>query len=234
MLGQGLSVLDVGCGTGAITAGIADAVGPEGCVIGVDRDEVLLELARKEHANRRNLRFEHGEATTLLFDAQFDIVTASRTLQWIAEPALAIEKMKRAAKRGGMLVVLDYNHLGNKWEPDPPHAFNQIYKAFLAWREANQWDNEAAAHLPELFRSAGLVNVASLVQDEVVKRGDPDFAERSFLWVGTMEHVGGQLIAGKFCTAAELEEGRDIYRSWAETDLLKQTLAMKAVIGVVP
>src|SRR5260370_11588231 len=98
LLRPGLSLLDVGCGTGAITAGIAEVVGPNGCVIGVDRDAALLELAREEHAAFPHLRFELGDATNLNFRSQFDIVTAARTLQWIAEPILAVANMKKAAK----------------------------------------------------------------------------------------------------------------------------------------
>src|SRR5207249_3817462 len=90
LLQPGFFVLDVGCGTGAITAGIAKAVGPYGFVTGVDRDEVLLELARTKHDMYPNLHFEYGDATALGFRAQFDVVTAARTLQWIADPALAI------------------------------------------------------------------------------------------------------------------------------------------------
>src|SRR5262249_39580324 len=162
---------------GAITAGMAKAVGPDGHVVGVDRDEMLLELARTEHAAIPNLRFERGDATTLEFRSQFDIVTAARTLQWIAEPRLAVAKMKQAAKRSGALVILDYSHASNRWEPDPPPAFRVFYNAFLAWRNANRWDNEMADHLPELFRSAGLVAVKSCVQDEVARRGEPEFVE---------------------------------------------------------
>src|SRR5215813_10094942 len=74
LLRPGLSVLDVGCGTGAIAAGIAKAVGPSGYVVGIDRDEALLDLARTEHAMLPNLQFECGDATALSFRAQFDIV----------------------------------------------------------------------------------------------------------------------------------------------------------------
>src|ERR1700677_1725631 len=90
VLRSGLSVLDVGCGSGAITAGIAEAVGPRGFVVGVDRDQANLELGRREHPAVPNLRLELGDATSLTFHAQFDIVTAARTLQWISEPGLAI------------------------------------------------------------------------------------------------------------------------------------------------
>ena len=234
LLRQGLCVLDIGCGTGAITAGAAKTVGPHGRVIGIDRDEVLLELARTEHASIPNLRFEYGDVTTLTSCAQFDIVNAARTLQWIAEPALAISKMKQAAKPSGVLVVFDYNHTSNKWEPDPPGEFKLFYNAFPAWRSTNRWDNEMAEHLPDLFRSAGVVEVKGQVQDEVVERGEPDFPERATLWSDVIGNVGGQLATAGFCTKHQVEAARECYDSWAKTALLKQTLAMRAVTGIVP
>lgn len=227
-----LSVLDVGCGTCAITVGVAKAVGPHGHVVGVDRDESLLNLARTEHALLPNLQFACGDATSLTFHAQFNIVTAARTLQWIADPALAISKMIQAAKPAGVLVILDYNHAANAWFPDPPPEFQLFYSAFLAWRQANGWDNQMADHLPELLRSAGLADVESSLQDEVVERGEPDFAERSALWSEVIEKVGEQIAKAGFCTEFQLEGARRRYDSWAKTALMRQTLAMRAVTGV--
>ena len=80
--------------------------------------------------------------------------------------------MKTAVKTGGSLVVLDYDHVHNEWHPDPPTEFRHFYKAFLAWREANRWDNKMASHLPELFQIAGLAEVESHIQDEIVERGE--------------------------------------------------------------
>lgn len=232
LLRPGLSVLDVGCGTGSITAGIAKAVGPQGQVVGIDRDAVLLEMARKEHASATNLRFECGDATALPRMAQFDVVSSTRTLQWIADPALAIRNMKQALRPSGTLVVLDYNHANNSWEPDPPGEFRLFYDAFLAWRSRNHWDNRIADQLPVLFRSAGLVEVSSRVQDEVAKRGNPDFTERAALWSEVIENVGEQLSAAGFCTERQIEQARETYRLWVSTTLVRQTLALRAVIGV--
>jgi SAM-dependent methyltransferase len=233
-LQPGLSVLDVGCGTGAITAGIAKAVGPHGYVIGIDRDQALLERGRTEYASLSNLRFEPGDATTLTFRAQFDVVTAARTLQWISEPALAISKMKQAAKPSGMLVVLDYNHTNNEWKPDPPREFRLFYDAFLSWRHSNGWQNEIADGLPGLFRSAELVDVKTSVQDEVSERGDPEFAEQTALWSEVIETLGDRLAAAGFCTEVEIAEARDRYTEWARTELLKQRLELRAITGMVP
>jgi SAM-dependent methyltransferase len=233
LLRPGMSVLDVGCGTGSITAGIARAVGEKGHVVGIDRDEELLGIARTEHGSIPNLQFEAGDATRLNFRAEFDIVTAARVLQWISEPGAALARMIEAAKLGGTVVALDYDHAHSPWEPDPPVAFQRFYQAFLAWRAANDWDNQMAAHLPELFRSEGLVEIESRVQDEIVVRGDPDFAEQSVLFLEVIEALGNRLVESGFCTESELAEARDSYSPWLGTELARQTLQMRAVIGKV-
>lgn len=52
LLRRGMRVLDVGCGTGSITAEIAAAVAPEGSVVGLDRDASLIQTARERGARR--------------------------------------------------------------------------------------------------------------------------------------------------------------------------------------
>ena len=178
-----------------------------------------------------NIRFEYGDVTTLNVDAEFDIVTAARTLQWIADPASAISKMRLATKSSGFLVVLDYNHSCNEWEPDPPSEFKFFYNAFLAWRQINGWDNEMANRLRDLFRSAGLTNVSASSQDEVVERGEPEFVAQAALWGEVIENVGGQFVRAGLITELQLEEGRECYTAWLKTTLRKQTLAMRAVTG---
>src|SRR5262245_1342820 len=63
----GESVLDVGCGTGATTAELARAVGPQGRVLGVDIGAELVGAARAQ--SLANARFETGDAATYAFEA---------------------------------------------------------------------------------------------------------------------------------------------------------------------
>src|SRR5262249_28696311 len=104
----------------------------------------------------------------------------------------------------------------NAWEPAPPPEFALFYSAFLAWRQANGWDNQMADHLPELFRSAGLAEVDSRIQDEVVQRGNPDFVEQSTLWSDVIGNIGEQLAQTGFCNALQLHEARQSYDAWVK------------------
>lgn len=97
----GMRVLDAGCGTGSITAGIAAAVGEQGSVTGLDRDESLLAIARQDHAGIVNLEFQTGDLIEFNSAPRFDIVTAARLIQWIGEPAEAVRRMVAATKPGG-------------------------------------------------------------------------------------------------------------------------------------
>ncbi len=227
LLQPGMSVLDLGCGTGAITAGIAEAVGPEGRVVGVDRDAGLLAHALRLHPE---LSFVQATATQLPYRAQFDIVTAARTLQWISDPATAIANMKAAARPGGLVVVLDYNHAANIWHPQPPPEFRLFYAAFLTWRASHGWDNQMANHLPMLFAAAGLTQIESHAEDEIARSGD----QQTQLWLEVIENVGAQIVRSGFIGDAQLSAAKTTYAGWTVTALLTQTLNLAAVVGRVP
>lgn len=117
-----MRVLDVGCGTGAITEGIAERVGPEGLVVGLDRDAGHVAKASGRRPSMPWLRFEVGGVLTLERVAQFDVVAVARTLQWIETDALpgALSRLAMALVPGGQMIALDYNHRAHRWQPDPP------------------------------------------------------------------------------------------------------------------
>jgi SAM-dependent methyltransferase len=230
----GMSVLDVGCGTGAITKGIAEVVGIEGKVLGLDRDKALVERAMLLSQVLPNLSFKEGDATSLGLEGQFDVVTSARTLQWIKNVGEAISGMARAAKPGGFVVVLDYNHSLNSWAPDPPPAFLAFYNAFLEWRRANQWDNEMGNRLPALFRDSGLVNIEVHQQDEVADSGNPGFSEKTALWTEVIDKVASNLQTGGFATPDLLQGARNAYEVWRKQRLTRQTLSLTSVIARVP
>lgn len=103
-LRPGMRLLDVGCGPGSITLGLAEAVAP-GEVVGVDLRPEPLQGARAEAARRgiSNVRFELGSAYELPFeDGSFDAAFAHVVLMHLRDPVAALAEMRRVLKPGGL------------------------------------------------------------------------------------------------------------------------------------
>lgn len=94
----GERILDVGCGTGQLTAEIAQ-FGAE--VVGIDSSPEMIATARK---NFPKLRFEVADVTALHFDNEFDVVVSNAALHWVRDQPAAIASIGRALKAGGRLV----------------------------------------------------------------------------------------------------------------------------------
>src|SRR5499425_656668 len=82
-LRAGMRLLDIGCGPGSITRGLAERLAP-GEVVGLDASADVLAIARDDGAASRltNLRYQQGSAYALPFpDGSFDVVFAHQLLQ---------------------------------------------------------------------------------------------------------------------------------------------------------
>ena len=94
-------VLDLGCGTGKITAEIASRV-PQGNVVGVDSSAEMIAFATKQFGARPNLRFETNDIRCLPFREEFDLVVSFNALHWIREQEKALHSIREAMKRDGL------------------------------------------------------------------------------------------------------------------------------------
>jgi SAM-dependent methyltransferase len=103
----GESVLEIGCGTGALTVPLAAAVGEHGRVIAVDISEPMLEVARQRIGERglHNVTLLRGDAQVFEFEpAAFDLATSRTGVMFFADPAAAFRNIGSALKPGGRLV----------------------------------------------------------------------------------------------------------------------------------
>ena len=101
-------ILDLGCGTGELSAYLAGLVGPEGKVIGVDPDKERIQLARKTHSKMKNLSFIEGSASNFpdfVSSNSFDIIFSNYALHWIADKKQAFKNMFESLTVGGKIAM---------------------------------------------------------------------------------------------------------------------------------
>jgi len=104
----GEQVLDVACGTGLIALAAAEAVGPQGRVLGTDLSEHMVDAARERAAQRglRQLGFARMDAEQLaLPDGGFDLALCALGLMYVPDPAQAMREMRRVLRPGGRMVL---------------------------------------------------------------------------------------------------------------------------------
>ena len=110
-IGKGDAVLDVGSGTGALTAAVV-AVAPSSHITGIDPAEPYVAFAQARHPGNL-VKFEVGDAQRLRFpDSSFDRTLSLLVLNFIPDPAKALDEMVRVTRPGGTVAaaVWDYGH----------------------------------------------------------------------------------------------------------------------------
>jgi ubiquinone/menaquinone biosynthesis C-methylase UbiE len=103
----GEKLLDVGCGTGDDARQLAELVGPEGHVFGVDQSRTMVDEAKKR-CQGANLPLEYriGDIMRLDFpDASFEGTRAERILQHLRDPTGAVRELVRVTRPGGRVVI---------------------------------------------------------------------------------------------------------------------------------
>lgn len=107
---EAADVLDVGCGTGAVSRELAGRL-PSGRVIGIDPSPVFLSVARKLATDFSNLSFIEGDCRYLPYeDESLDVVLFHTTLSHIPWPEAALKEAFRVLRSGGALAVFDGNY----------------------------------------------------------------------------------------------------------------------------
>jgi ubiquinone/menaquinone biosynthesis C-methylase UbiE len=119
----GERVLDIGCGCGQTALELAERVGPQGAVLGVDISEPMLTRARERQSERslKNLTFLHADAQTHQFEPVcFDLLFSRFGVMFFENPAAAFANLRTAIQPEGRLCFVCWQALDkNEWARVP-------------------------------------------------------------------------------------------------------------------
>lgn len=211
----GLRCLDVGCGGGDVTAELGRLVGPHGQALGVDLDEVKLDIARAEveGSGLANVAFERldvlgGERPS----AAFDVVYARFLLTHLPDPEQAVARMRELLVPGGLLVVEDVDFSGHFIHP-PSEAFAAYVDLYGRAARLRGVDPDIGPRLPGMLRSAGLGTVEMRVAHPAGFHG-----EVKLVAAMTLEAIADSVLAAGLATRERLDAYVEELRRLAQDD----------------
>ena len=154
-----LHVLDLGCGTGILLHPLAELVGKNGRIVGVDISEFMVKEARKRaQTTDLPLEFYKGNVYSLDFpENSFDRATCSTLFQHLKRPDEALNEIKRVVKPGGLISVFDHDWdslIINNSYPAITRKISEYFRNSLRNRDVG-------SRLKPIFESAGLSIIRS-------------------------------------------------------------------------
>lgn len=173
-LRPGMNLLDVGCGPGTITTGLAETVSP-GTVVGLDRDPQHVEEARTlaSGLGRENATFLLGDAHSLPFqDDTFDAVLENNVFVHLGDavPQVAAE-VYRVVRPEGFFAARDTNADAVMWGEQTP-LMEQFDELFTRWHHSRGSDITIGKRLPAIVREAGFTETIKSVSADT--KGTPE------------------------------------------------------------
>ena len=213
----GMRLLDVGCGPGSITRGLATHLAP-GEVVGVDLSEEALASARRDAAERgiENVRYQTASVYELPFpDASFDVVFAHQVLQHLREPSAAMREMLRVLRPGGLIGVRDVDWGTVAYWPSNPWIDLFLEVHVKTWSQ-NGGDPRMGRKLRELFNFSNVQGVRisasqwCYASPEETREWGDSYADRLLT-----SPMGARAVERGNASPAELEAMAAALRAWA-------------------
>jgi SAM-dependent methyltransferase len=220
-ISAGMRVLDLGTGLGHVAFAVADLVGPEGAVCGVDQSATLLGIAaeRGRAAGRGQVGFVEADVRRFRADRPFDALVARLLLFHLPDAVDVLRRQLGNLVPGGLVVAIDFDVGSVRAEPPVPRltwAGELIREAFRAAHA----DPVIGTRLGPILREAGVEAVQGFGIQPYVAPGDP-VAPR--LVTAVLGSLAPTIRAAGLATEAEL--GLDTL----EADLTRDIAAAGAV-----
>ena len=158
-IAKGMKVLDVGSGAGDVALTLAEFVGADGHVVGVDLNPDILKTAqnRADAAGFTNVEFIAGDTRTLELPNDFDAVVGRLVLMYMADPADALRHLATHLRPGGIVAFqeVDFTPYTAALHPDTPLA-NKLIEWGRGVFERSGAHLEMGMDLYKAFVDAGL------------------------------------------------------------------------------
>lgn len=141
-LKPGMCVVDMGCGSGIMTAHLAHAVGPTGHVYALDGNDAQLKRTsdRLSALDLNNVTYIHADfEQSLTHDLNADFSYCSLVLEHLENKQQALANLAKMTKPNGDIVLVNSTNFG-AWITPSDKRFDQFFNYFLQYSQLKQFD----------------------------------------------------------------------------------------------
>jgi ubiquinone/menaquinone biosynthesis C-methylase UbiE len=212
-----MRLLDVGCGPGSITSGLAQRVEP-GETIGIDPSPSVIDTARSLAAGKGpgRLTFEVGNIYEPRFAPEsFDAVFAHQVMQHLDRPVDALRQIRTLLAPGGVVGVRDVDWGSTTFYPEN-QGMRRFFALYYELARRNSGQPNAGRYLRRWVREAGFAetrittSTVSYADEAATRAWGDTYAERTL-----HSNLADKALEFGIATRAELEEIADAWRVWS-------------------
>ena len=169
----GMACLDAGCGGGDVTCELARRVGETGTVVGLDMDQIKLDIARQEAKEQHytNVEFRYADIYKESGKAEFDRVYSRFLLTHLRDPSDALLRLQSFLKPGGVGIFEDIDFSGYYTYPKS-EAFTKYCSLHIQAARLRGGDSNIGQRLPVLVQQAGFKKIQIQIVQPVAFEGD--------------------------------------------------------------
>ncbi|HLZ58844.1 MAG TPA: methyltransferase domain-containing protein [Ktedonosporobacter sp.] len=227
----GMKVLDVGSGAGDVALLAAELVGPQGCVVGVDTNPTILEIARQRAAGLHHVTFLKGDIREVILDTDFDAAVGRHIFLYITDRAAVLQSIAGHLRPGGILAFQEYDiSLTKSLVADEmiPTGFRRLIDWSLELYRRAGSPIQMSVLLSQAFRAAGLP-LPQLQVDAMAGLGEQ--WEGYELHEGTLRSLLPLLVKSGITTEEEADVDTFAQRLRAEVASLQKVLIGPVTVG---
>jgi ubiquinone/menaquinone biosynthesis C-methylase UbiE len=202
-LTAGMRVLDLGTGLGHVARLAGEIVGSAGSVLGIDRSEEMLAVARQrtEATNAPHVTFTEGDATTWRAAEPFDAIVARLLLFHVVDPTSVVRHQLRNLRPGGAFIAIDFDLGATRTEPAVPIVVDAMRWIEEAFHVVGAWPR-VGTRLGPILRREGLERVGTFGIQPYVP---PHDATSATMLASVIRRLGPVIVQHRIASAEQID-----------------------------